>query len=113
MRLGGCNFCNLAYILCFYSETFLHYETGWGHPESPERLRAIAKNLQQSLWASQLLWQSPTNRNSLNIVLHAHTEDYIEQGMAQEARSLILRQLTRRVDFSAAADLDEWLRLRS
>jgi predicted transposase YdaD len=64
----------------------------------------------------------------------------IEQGMAQEARSLILRQLTRRVgtiapniasqiamlsvsqleslgeallDFSAAADLDEWLRSHS
>jgi predicted transposase YdaD len=61
----------------------------------------------------------------------------IEQGMTQEARSLILRQLTRRIgtiapniesqiamlsvsqleslgeallDFSAAADLDEWLR---
>jgi predicted transposase YdaD len=61
----------------------------------------------------------------------------IEQGMIQEARSLILRQLTRRIgmlapniesqittlsvsqleslgeallDFSSAADLDEWLR---
>jgi predicted transposase YdaD len=64
----------------------------------------------------------------------------IEQGMTQEARSLILRQLTRRIgtiapniesqiamlsvsqlellgeallDFSSAADLDEWLRSRS
>jgi predicted transposase YdaD len=64
-------------------------------------------------------------------------EQGIEQGMAQEARSLILRQLTRRIgtiapniesqistlsvsqleslgeallDFSSAADLDEWLR---
>jgi predicted transposase YdaD len=64
----------------------------------------------------------------------------IEQGMTQEARSLILRQLTRRIgtiapniasqiatlsvsqleslgeallDFSTAADLDEWLQSRS
>jgi predicted transposase YdaD len=64
----------------------------------------------------------------------------IEQGMTQAARSLILRQLTRRVgtiapniesqistlsvsqleslgeallDFSSAADLDEWLRTRN
>jgi predicted transposase YdaD len=64
----------------------------------------------------------------------------IEQGMTQEARSLILRQLTRRIgtiapniesqiatlsvsqleslgeallDFSSAADLDEWLRSHS
>jgi predicted transposase YdaD len=67
-------------------------------------------------------------------------EQGIEQGMAQEARSLILRQLTRRIgmvapsiesqiatlsiaqleslgeallDFSSAADLDEWLRSHS
>jgi predicted transposase YdaD len=67
-------------------------------------------------------------------------EQGIEQGMTQEARSLILRQLTRRIgtiapniesqiamlsvsqleslgeallDFSAAADLDEWLRSHS
>jgi predicted transposase YdaD len=66
-------------------------------------------------------------------------EQGIEQGMAQETRSLILRQLTRRIgtiapniesqitslsvsqleslgeallDFSSAADLDEWLRSR-
>jgi predicted transposase YdaD len=64
----------------------------------------------------------------------------IEQGMAQEARSLILRQLTRRIgtiapsiqsqistlsisqleslgeallDFSSSTDLDEWLRSHS
>jgi acetoin utilization deacetylase AcuC-like enzyme len=66
-------------IAILYSETFLHHGTGWSHPESPERLRAIVKNLQQSQWASQLLWKSPTDRNPLNWILQAHTQDYIEQ----------------------------------
>jgi acetoin utilization deacetylase AcuC-like enzyme len=66
-------------VSIFYSETFLHHETEWGHPESPERLRAIVKALRQPKWASQLRWKSPTKRSALNWILLAHTQNYIEQ----------------------------------
>jgi acetoin utilization deacetylase AcuC-like enzyme len=69
-------------IPIFYSETFLEHQTGFGHPERPERLRAIAKHLHQSPWASHFDWKAPSSlesRDPLPWILKAHTSEYIEQ----------------------------------
>lgn len=66
----------------FYSEQFLQHQTGFGHPERPERLKAIVQHLQKLPWANQLNWQTPTpleQRNPRDWILNAHSSDYIEQ----------------------------------
>jgi acetoin utilization deacetylase AcuC-like enzyme len=76
-------------IPIFYSETFLEHQTGFGHPERPERLRAIAKYLHQSQYASHFDWKAPSsleNRDPLPWILKAHTSEYIEQVKLVAAR---------------------------
>jgi acetoin utilization deacetylase AcuC-like enzyme len=69
-------------IQIFYSDAFLEHQTRFGHPERPERLRAVVKHLQQSPWASRLDWKTPStlkSRDPLPCMLKAHTPDYIAQ----------------------------------
>jgi acetoin utilization deacetylase AcuC-like enzyme len=66
----------------FYSDVFLDHQTGFGHPERPERLRAIAKHLHQSPLSSRLDWKLPSSleaRDPIPWILKAHTPDYLEQ----------------------------------
>ncbi|WP_404784788.1 histone deacetylase [Altericista sp. CCNU0014] len=66
----------------FYSDIFLEHQTGFGHPERPERVRAVAKHLQQSPWANRLDWKTPTSlasRDPLPWILKTHSPDYIER----------------------------------
>jgi acetoin utilization deacetylase AcuC-like enzyme len=72
----------------FYSDVFLEHQTGFGHPERPERLRAIAKHLHQSKWADRLDWKHPSSlktRDPIPWILKAHTPDYVEQVKAVAA----------------------------
>lgn len=76
-------------IPIFYSETFLAHQTGFGHPERPERLRAVVKHLQQSQYASHFDWKTPSSletRDPLPWMLKAHTSEYIEQVKLVAAR---------------------------
>ncbi len=64
-----------------YSDQFLLHETGYFHPEKPERLRAIQQALKAAPWADQLTWQSPTSieaRSPLAFVQQAHDRRYVE-----------------------------------
>ena len=64
-----------------YSDQFLLHETGYFHPEKPERLRAIQQALKAAPWADQLTWQQPTSteeRSPLAFVHQAHDRRYIE-----------------------------------
>lgn len=73
----------------FYSDVFLDHQTGFGHPERPERLKAVVKHLRQLPWANQLAWKIPVNsdsRNPLPWMLQAHTPDYLEQVKTLAAR---------------------------
>lgn len=73
----------------FYSDVFLEHQTGFGHPERPERLRAIAKHLHQSPLSSRLDWQLPCSleaRDPIPWILKAHTPDYLEQVKAVAAQ---------------------------
>jgi acetoin utilization deacetylase AcuC-like enzyme len=66
----------------FYSNVFLEHQTGFGHPERPERLKAIVQQLQRSPWASQLAWKNPTDlsqRNPTDWLRRVHDADYLEQ----------------------------------
>ncbi|MGB8702040.1 MAG: histone deacetylase [Thermosynechococcaceae cyanobacterium] len=65
-----------------YADTFLEHQTGFGHPERPERLKAIVKHLQNGPWSNQLTWKIPTDttqRDPLAWIRQVHDSDYIEQ----------------------------------
>lgn len=47
-------------VVIIYSDEFLDHHTGPGHPERPDRLRAVRQELLAVSWAEQLQWQLPT-----------------------------------------------------
>ena len=64
-----------------YSDQFLLHETGYFHPEKPERLTAIQQALKAVSWADQLDWREPTSveaRSPLAFVYQAHDRRYVE-----------------------------------
>ena len=65
-----------------YSDEFLMHETGYFHPEKPERLTAIKTILKTVAWADQLDWRSPTPVEQRPEVMaeieRVHTSRYIE-----------------------------------
>lgn len=64
-----------------YSDEFLLHETGYFHPEKPERLTAIKNALKTALWADQLQWKVPTpvaQRSVIADIERVHTTSYIE-----------------------------------
>jgi len=58
----------------FTSETFLNHKTGSGHPENPERVKAVIENLKKNI---NLIWRKPSKFNN-NILTIAHSKEYIE-----------------------------------
>ncbi|TAD79566.1 MAG: histone deacetylase [Oscillatoriales cyanobacterium] len=74
-------------ITLIYSDEFLLHDTGWGHPERPDRLRAIVAALQSAPFAERLVWQSPQAVSeqtdpidSLTAAIErAHDRTYIQQ----------------------------------
>ncbi|BAY26608.1 histone deacetylase superfamily protein [Calothrix sp. NIES-2100] len=69
-----------------YSDEFLEHKTGNYHPETPERLTAIAKALKEAEFADKIDWRSPTpvsqNPSLMSVLLQAHTADYIHKVQA-------------------------------
>lgn len=65
-----------------YSDEFLLHETGYFHPERPERLTAIKQALESAPWAEQLVWKNPTTveqRSVMAAIAQVHATPYIEQ----------------------------------
>ncbi|MBD2197479.1 MULTISPECIES: histone deacetylase family protein [Calothrix] len=66
-----------------YSDEFLDHKTGNYHPETPERLTAIANAIKAANFAEQISWRSPTpvleNSSLMSVLLQAHTADYIHK----------------------------------
>ena len=63
-----------------YSEDFLLHDTGYFHPEKPERLTAIVEALRHVSWNDRLDWQLPTpvtKRDVLSLVQQVHTQEHI------------------------------------
>ena len=63
-----------------FSERYLDHDPGPDHPESPQRLRAIADHLASRAWASEIEWREPTDpalRSPLGAILRCHSPDYL------------------------------------
>lgn len=63
-----------------YSDEFLDHETGYLHPEKPERLTAIVTALKEAVFADKIEWRSPTPpdvRDITPFLEKAHTQRYI------------------------------------
>lgn len=74
-------------ISIIYSEKFLQHETGYMHPEQPERLTAIVNKLRNSTVADQIQWLNPdTSRNVIKEIERVHSSKYIEEVRAYSAR---------------------------
>lgn len=68
-------------VSVIYSDEFLLHETGYFHPEKPERLTAIREALQAAPWADRLEWRQPTRveqRPVMPLLQKIHSERYIE-----------------------------------
>jgi len=76
-----------------YTDRFLQHDTGYGHPERPERLKACREGLLQSEYAAALKWVEPrrANQDELRLV---HTLTHI----------LNVRHTAERGGFSLDAD---------
>jgi acetoin utilization deacetylase AcuC-like enzyme len=61
-----------------YSEKYLEHDLGLGHPERPERLKAIVDGLKQAkLWTSpnvRVVEPKPARREDIKL---AHDADYV------------------------------------
>ncbi|AFZ00703.1 histone deacetylase family protein [Calothrix sp. PCC 6303] len=65
-----------------YSDEFLDHLTGVGHPEKPQRLRAITDYLHTSKFSSQLEWKLPTpvsERDTMSLISQIHQPEYIQK----------------------------------
>jgi acetoin utilization deacetylase AcuC-like enzyme len=70
-------------VKIIYSDEFLEHDTGYYHPEKPERLTAIVNALKSAEFADHLTWQLPTpvndNPSLLSWIEKVHTKTYIDK----------------------------------
>jgi acetoin utilization deacetylase AcuC-like enzyme len=72
--------CDMLPVI--YSDEFLDHLTGLGHPEKPDRLKAITTALKQGKIASHIEWKLPTpasQRPLMRLLQQAHESSYIEK----------------------------------
>lgn len=66
-----------------YSDEFLEHYTGYGHPETPERLAAITSAIKVSEFASKIEWRLPTpvqkRPEVLPFIEQVHSQPYIKK----------------------------------
>jgi len=61
-----------------YDKIFLDHDTGWDHPECPQRLIAIEKKLEKAPYYNDLIKITPTPADLKYIEL-VHKKSYIER----------------------------------
>ncbi|MGF1672945.1 MAG: histone deacetylase family protein, partial [Rivularia sp. (in: cyanobacteria)] len=65
-----------------YSDEFLEHLTGRGHPEKPERLKAITSALKEAAFSEQIEWRSPTSvkeNSPVPLIEEIHSPQYIRK----------------------------------
>lgn len=67
-----------AMINVFYSERFLLHDTGYGHPERPERLNACTEGVRRINQADQINWIEPRRAQVEELKL-VHPVSHIDQ----------------------------------
>jgi acetoin utilization deacetylase AcuC-like enzyme len=79
--------CITTMISIIYSDKFLEHETGYMHPEQPERLTAIVEKLNSSTIADQIQWLNPTtSRDIIKDIQRVHSDKYIDEVRFYAAR---------------------------
>jgi acetoin utilization deacetylase AcuC-like enzyme len=74
-------------ISIIYSDRFLQHETGYMHPEQPERLTTVVDFLKASDIADRLEWVEPSaSRVVMTAIEQIHSREYIEQVRAYAER---------------------------
>ncbi|MEB3160006.1 MAG: histone deacetylase [Synechocystis sp.] len=74
-------------ISIIYSDKFLQHETGYMHPEQPERLSAIISALRASTVANKIQWFEPSAlRDVIREIKQVHDIEYIEEVRAYSER---------------------------
>ncbi|NJL20747.1 MAG: histone deacetylase [Leptolyngbyaceae cyanobacterium SM1_3_5] len=74
-------------VTILYSDRFLLHETGYMHPEQPDRLTAIVNRLQTSAIANQIQWLHPSNSEEvIPAIERVHSAQYIEEVRAYAER---------------------------
>jgi len=68
-----------------YDQIYMSHDTGWGHPECPERLMHIQSKIQSSSYFKNLLLVNPCNASFKDIEL-VHAKSYIKR-VQQEIES--------------------------
>jgi len=62
-----------------YSEKYVEHDPGWGHPERPERLKAIVSGLKRvNLWDSPKIKIVEPGPAKVDDIALAHDQDYIK-----------------------------------
>ena len=72
-----------------YSDQFLEHDTGYGHPEKPQRLTSIVQMLHSVRWSDQLKWLEPQpieRRDPIPWIQNIHETDYIDTVQALAKR---------------------------
>ena len=65
-------------VAILYSEQFLLHDTGSGHPERPERLSKVVKEVKESNSLSPFLIWPVIKKANINEISLVHTQDYID-----------------------------------
>jgi len=65
-------------IPIIYSDKFLLHETGYMHPEQPERLIAVVNKLKASIITDKIEWIEPSSRNAIEAIERIHSTEYID-----------------------------------
>ncbi|MEB3248721.1 MAG: histone deacetylase [Merismopediaceae bacterium] len=74
-------------ITIIYSDQFLQHETGYLHPEQPERLKAIVHTLKTSEIANQIQWVEPSvTRDVIQAIEQVHDDLYLQEVRDYSAR---------------------------
>ncbi|TWH43749.1 histone deacetylase family protein [Dulcicalothrix desertica] len=74
-------------IPIIYSNRFLLHETGYMHPEQPERLTVIVNKLKASTVADEIEWIEPSSsRDAIKAIEQVHSNTYIDLVRAYSIR---------------------------
>lgn len=99
-------------IPIIYSDKFLLHETGYMHPEQPERLTAVVNKLKAAIIADKIEWIEPSSRNAIEAIERIHSTDYIELVRAYSDRGYGCFESTQIFPYSfevACLTVNAWL----
>lgn len=84
---------------------FMDHDTGRGHPERPERMRAIDKVLAHDVFRDLARAEAPLRDDVETFILKAHTAEHLEK---MKAATADMAGLPRRIDADTVVSAGSW-----